>query len=247
MLASMVAWTGSEAARAGVLAYIIIFFLMSYNVCWDPLAVAYPVEILPFGIRAKGLALLIGSIKGASFFHQFVNRVSLEKLGWKYYIVYCFWLVVVLATVGQFSETKTKVVAAKCLNINVTHVLPRPGGERTQKFRAAASIARVSQLAVVAFAPHTHHVRRLQTFRAPLWRPPLHVDSVVATLDKALAKQGVSTKKLDRWKEEMPTEQEMLAKDKYTVFDRYEKKYRKGLHKLPKWTRVSQRLNPPGF
>ncbi|KAF4312217.1 putative mitochondrial 54s ribosomal protein 31 [Botryosphaeria dothidea] len=74
-----------------------------------------------------------------------------------------------------------------------------------------------------------------------------HVDNIVATLDKALAKQGVSTKKLDRWKDEMPTEEEMLAKDKYTFFDRYEKKYRKGIHKLPKWTRVSQRLNPPGF
>lgn len=57
-----------------------------------------------------------------------------------------------------------------------------------------------------------------------------HVDNIVATLDKALAKQGVSTKKLDRWKDEMPTEEEMLAKDKYTFFDRYEKKYRKGIH-----------------
>ncbi|KAF2085454.1 mitochondrial ribosomal protein L31 [Saccharata proteae CBS 121410] len=73
------------------------------------------------------------------------------------------------------------------------------------------------------------------------------VDNVVATLDKALAKQGLSMSKLDRWKAEMPAEQEMRPKDKYTVFARYEKKYRKGIHKLPKWTRVSQRLNPPGF
>jgi hypothetical protein len=28
----------------------------------------------------------------------------------------------------------------------------------------------------------------------------------------------------------MPTEQEMLPKDKYTIFDRKEKKYRKGIH-----------------
>lgn len=54
-------------------------------------------------------------------------------------------------------------------------------------------------------------------------------------------------KLLERWKAEMPTEQEMLPKDKYTVFNRYAKKYRKGVHKIPKWTRVSQRLNPPGF
>ena len=28
----------------------------------------------------------------------------------------------------------------------------------------------------------------------------------------------------------MPREQEMLPKDKYTIFDRKEKKYRKGIH-----------------
>jgi len=52
---------------------------------------------------------------------------------------------------------------------------------------------------------------------------------------------------VERWKKEMPTEAEMLPKDKYTIFDRKEKRYRKGIHKLPKWTRVSQRLNPPGY
>ncbi|TKA25329.1 hypothetical protein B0A50_06233 [Salinomyces thailandicus] len=54
-------------------------------------------------------------------------------------------------------------------------------------------------------------------------------------------------KAIERWKVEMPTEGEMLPRDKYTMFDRKAKRYRKGVHKLPKWTRVSQRLNPPGF
>jgi len=80
-----------------------------------------------------------------------------------------------------------------------------------------------------------------------------------------LAKQSIATKAVERWKTEMPVEQEMLPKDKYTIFDRKEKKYRKGIHsglapidldnvpnaddivELPKWTRVSQRLNPPGY
>lgn len=56
------------------------------------------------------------------------------------------------------------------------------------------------------------------------------VDNVVATLNKALGRQGLSTKNLDRWNDEMPKEEEMLAKDKYTIFDRKEKKYRKGIH-----------------
>lgn len=56
------------------------------------------------------------------------------------------------------------------------------------------------------------------------------VDTVVAVVDKALAAKGLTTKTLERWKTEMPTEQEMLPKDKYTIFDKKEKKYRKGIH-----------------
>lgn len=41
---------------------------------------------------------------------------------------------------------------------------------------------------------------------------------------------GQSMKKVERWKMEMPTEEEMLPKDKYTVFDRKVKRYRKGIH-----------------
>jgi len=74
------------------------------------------------------------------------------------------------------------------------------------------------------------------------------VDKVVDVVNMALQKNGGgATKAVERWYQEMPREEEMLPKDKYTIFDRKEKKYRKGIHKLPKWTRVSQRLNPPGF
>jgi hypothetical protein len=62
-----------------------------------------------------------------------------------------------------------------------------------------------------------------------------------------VAREAGTIKLIERWKVEMPTEQEMLPKDKYTMFDRKAKGYRKGIHKLPKWTRLSQRLNPPGF
>ncbi|KAI1877967.1 uncharacterized protein JN550_000149 [Neoarthrinium moseri] len=89
---------------------------------------------------------------------------------------------------------------------------------------------------------------RLSRFQKARQRQRLRaVDSVVATLDAALAKRGESLKSLKLWKETMPTEAEMIPRDKYTMFDRKEKRYRKGIHKLPKWTRVSQRVNPPGY
>ncbi|KAK1067333.1 hypothetical protein LTR12_008769 [Friedmanniomyces endolithicus] len=69
--------------------------------------------------------------------------------------------------------------------------------------------------------------------------PPGPRDHVPRTSD--------TIKLIERWKAEMPTEAEMLPRDKYSMFDRKARGYRKGVHKLPKWTRVSQRLNPPGF
>lgn len=76
--------------------------------------------------------------------------------------------------------------------------------------------------------------------------PPIVVQhSDVLLADEARAKG--TFKLLERWKAEMPTEAEMLPKNKYTMFDRKVRGFRKGVHKLPKWTRVSQRLNPPGY
>lgn len=57
-----------------------------------------------------------------------------------------------------------------------------------------------------------------------------HVDHVVAVVDRALARQGLACKATERWKAEMPTEAEMRPKDKYTMFGRYEKDYRKSIH-----------------
>ena len=59
------------------------------------------------------------------------------------------------------------------------------------------------------------------------------VDNVVSTIDNALAKKGLTMKAVERWKEEMPREEEMRPKDKYTMFDRKEKRYRKGIHSKP--------------
>ncbi|QLL30542.1 hypothetical protein HG536_0A03600 [Torulaspora globosa] len=44
-----------------------------------------------------------------------------------------------------------------------------------------------------------------------------------------------------------PKENQMSSKDKYTVFDRKSKDYRKGVHKVPKWTKLSLRRNPKFF
>lgn len=41
-----------------------------------------------------------------------------------------------------------------------------------------------------------------------------------------------TVKLIERWKAEMPTEQEMLPRDKYSMFDRKARGYRKGVHSM---------------
>ncbi|KLO06731.1 mitochondrial ribosomal protein L31 [Schizopora paradoxa] len=45
----------------------------------------------------------------------------------------------------------------------------------------------------------------------------------------------------------LPKEHEMLPRDKYTTFSPHERGYRKGIHKVPKFTRLTLRTNPKGF
>lgn len=74
------------------------------------------------------------------------------------------------------------------------------------------------------------------------------VDGVVDVLSVALKKKGERLEKLERWRRDMPREEEMMPRDKYSMFDRkVPRTFRKGVHRLPKWTRMSQRVNPPGY
>ncbi|CAB5347026.1 unnamed protein product [Rhizophagus irregularis] len=68
------------------------------------------------------------------------------------------------------------------------------------------------------------------------------VDAVIEAVDNS----GVSCKALD-YARSLPKESEMTPRDKYTVFSRKHKGYRKSLHKVPKFTKVTIRRTPPGF
>lgn len=58
------------------------------------------------------------------------------------------------------------------------------------------------------------------------------IDTTISTIESSLAKAGYTSKPIVRWREEMPTEAEMVPKDKYTVFDRKEKRYRKSIRSM---------------
>jgi hypothetical protein len=68
------------------------------------------------------------------------------------------------------------------------------------------------------------------------------VDDVIATIEQS----GVKCKALDEALA-LPKESEMHAREKYTVFSRSAKGYRKSIHKVPKFTKLTNRTSPTGF
>lgn len=68
------------------------------------------------------------------------------------------------------------------------------------------------------------------------------VDSVILAVKESGVQCQALTKAL-----ELPTEAEMTPKDKYFVFSANSKGYRKGIHKVPHFTKVTHRVNPKGF
>ncbi|CRK15434.1 hypothetical protein BN1723_010663 [Verticillium longisporum] len=92
---------GIKSAGYGVLAMLFLFYVF-FNFAFNALLYSYPVEVLPYPIRAKGFSVLMFFNKGSSFVNGFVNPIGLQALGWKYYIVYVVWLVVELVCVYLF-------------------------------------------------------------------------------------------------------------------------------------------------
>jgi len=115
MLVSFIAWTicsalyvkgGSSNPARGVLACIFIYSAF-YTMGWSGLYHMYATEILPYSMRARGLAVVVLCAYAAVFFANYVNPIGLANAGWKYYILYDCWLVVILITIYfLFPETK---------------------------------------------------------------------------------------------------------------------------------------------
>jgi sugar porter (SP) family MFS transporter len=99
------AQTKSKASSAGVL-FLIFLYSPCYNICYNALTYTFLVELFPFAIRARGIAIFQWWGRGASFFNQFVNPIGIGNAGWKYYISYCvFLLFEVIFIYFMFPET----------------------------------------------------------------------------------------------------------------------------------------------
>ncbi|KAJ4352494.1 uncharacterized protein N0V89_007842 [Didymosphaeria variabile] len=99
-----------DAAGSAVVAFLFIFFGF-YDIAFTPLSVAYPVEILPFRLRSKGLSINLTVVFGAGFFNQYVNPVALGAIHWRFYFVYIGTLFAMIFIIYfLFPETKGRTL-----------------------------------------------------------------------------------------------------------------------------------------
>lgn len=77
-LSAVFADHGNKAAGNAVVPFLFIFFGF-YVIAFTPLSIAYPVEILPFDLRSKGLSINLSVVFGAGFFNRKFDPTPLFK------------------------------------------------------------------------------------------------------------------------------------------------------------------------
>ncbi|KAJ6007900.1 hexose transporter protein [Penicillium herquei] len=123
--------TGTNSAAAHTVIAFIFLYYIAYNIGFSGMLVSYSSEILPYRLRAKGLTLMFFCVDLSLWFNQYVNPIALKNIQWKYYLVYCVFLVFEIFIVWKFYiETK---------GIPLEEIVKKFDGDRAVLGGAAAS------------------------------------------------------------------------------------------------------------
>lgn len=115
LLCSYVCWTaltasfvrtGNEGMGHGVLGFIFIAYFF-FDIAWTPMLYSYTVEIFPFRLRSLGLSTALMTANLSLILGMFANPIALKAIAWKYYILFCCLLgILVVLVYFLFPETK---------------------------------------------------------------------------------------------------------------------------------------------
>lgn len=109
----------TDAAKAAVAFIFLIGIVFSF--AYTPLQAMYPVEVLSYEQRAKGMAFQNIAGNAAGLVNMFVIPVALEKISWKTYIVFLvtcafetvYYFFVMVETKGHTLEEMNDIFKAK--------------------------------------------------------------------------------------------------------------------------------------
>tara|TARA_R110002003_G_scaffold1035_5_gene22092 strand:+ start:6395 stop:7606 length:1212 start_codon:yes stop_codon:yes gene_type:complete len=151
--------TGSDASSQAFVAMVFLFNAV-YAFGITPLQALFPVEVLSFEMRAKGMAFSNLSLTTAMLINQFAYPIALEKIQWKLYIVFavwcpiqaavCWWLIPEVRKLPQSEVVKNSNIfgrprIARLRSSMTSSTLPTPARllssrRRSRPTRAATSL-----------------------------------------------------------------------------------------------------------
>ncbi|KAE9391774.1 general substrate transporter [Gymnopus androsaceus JB14] len=144
MLVSLCIITGLSAAftmdhgtqPAVAISIIVLFFIFMgiHQAGWATLYTLYPVEILPFSIRTKGLVWANIADGLSLMFTTFADPVALKAIQWKYYLIFIGLEVVFIGLVWWlFLETKGCTIEQAALIFGPEDTISIQGNKRDQE------------------------------------------------------------------------------------------------------------------
>ena len=112
--------TGEASAAAAAVAFIFLVGTV-FSAAYTPLQALYPVEVLGFEQRAKGMALQNIAGNAAGLINQFALPVALQRIGWKTYFVFfatcsaqaVYYYFIMVETKGHTLEEMNEIFRAK--------------------------------------------------------------------------------------------------------------------------------------
>ncbi|BGP40506.1 hypothetical protein JCM10449v2_004468 [Rhodotorula kratochvilovae] len=146
-----------SANKSMGLATVAFMFLCygCYDIAWTPLAFSYTTEILPYSLRASGMALFVWCQNAALSLNQWINPIGLEAIGWKYYFIFMATLIMYLVLIWfLFVETKGLALEEISLLFDHNEAGGLAGGLKAKKEAADAQVKMGNKQRDIAHLEH---------------------------------------------------------------------------------------------
>jgi len=98
--------------EVGIVAYVVLqLFSVAYSVCWTSINALYPVEVLSYSTRAKGMAMCQACVNMSNIIQSWILSYGMNAYKWKFFSFFVLFNAFALVMIYfYFPETKGRTL-----------------------------------------------------------------------------------------------------------------------------------------